>query len=330
MIKRAMRISEHALNRLKLLKSIRRWSPVARTELTERTGLSSGSTTQLTAELLSRGLIVERKDSAKRRGRPRTNLEINTDGSIVIGASIISKGEAGYLQVTFVDLSGMRLHSCEMPLVTGSSLSDMADGIAESLATAITESPFETSKISRVGISLRALVDTTKGEIHYMTTYPTKYPVPFAAPISARVGLPVTIENDVTCMARAEHWFGRADELDTFTLVHVGASIGSAEYMDGLPKSGANGLNSALGHIKSEQGTDARVCYCGAHGCLSAYASIFGILNSVGRLSKSSSPWIGGLEEPLERFLDLADSGDRPALEALDEAGARLGVALEH
>lgn len=323
-----MRISENAVNRLKLLKSIRRWSPVARTDIAERSGIPSSSMTHLTAELLDRGLIVERKEAARGRGRPRKNLEINACGSIVIGSSLIRRGGSGYVQATFIDLMGQQLHSCEIPLATPRSLRAMADAIADALATAIVASPFETGRISRVGISLPAMVDTIKGEIHYMTTYPTIHPVPFADPISARVGLPVTIENDVTCMARAEHWFGRADELDTFTLIHVGSSIGAAEYVDGLPKSGANGLNSELGHIKSEQGKDARACYCGAHGCLSAYASIFGVLNSVGLLDKSSSPWLEGLDEPLDHLLDLADAGDERALSTLDEAGTKLGVAL--
>ena len=74
-----MRITDHALNRLNVLKAIRRWGPVARTELAMKTGLSSGSITQLTAELLGRELIIEAKETAKRNGRPRTFLEINAD-----------------------------------------------------------------------------------------------------------------------------------------------------------------------------------------------------------------------------------------------------------
>ena len=320
-----MRIPDHALNRLSLLKAIRRSGPVARSELTGLTELSSGSITQLTGDLLRRGLIIERKEATKRTGRPRSFLEINAGGAVVVGASLAGVGK---LDVAFIDLMGNRLHATEMRLGVHTSLSTMASALAEKLAETITESPFAAGDISRIGIALPALVDRTKGEVHYMTTFAPDEPVPFAGPISARLGLPVTIENDISCMARAEHWFGRARDLETFTLIHVGFAIGSAQYADGLPRAGANGLNAELGHVKSVVGAAARPCFCGGHGCLTAYASMYGMLEAASELSGTPFPPTGSLSERFEQFIDRADAGDVAVQDALRQAGAYLGLAL--
>ncbi len=320
-----MRITDHALNRLNVLKAIRRWGPVARTELAMKTGLSSGSITQLTAELLGRELIIEAKETAKRNGRPRTFLEINADGALSVAATLSGLGK---LDIYFIDLIGNRLHSIATRIWIEPSLAAMAQAIGGNIASAIESAPLGKRRVSRVGIALPALIDSAQGEIHFMTTFPVGKPVPFAGPIANRLGLPVTIENDMVCMARAEHWFGRARDLETFTLVHVGFAIGSAQYEDGLPKSGSNGLNAELGHVKVITGELARPCVCGGRGCLAAYASMYGILQAADELTGTPFPPTESLDARFEQFMDRAESGDLNAAGALEQAGSFLGVAL--
>ena len=324
-----MRIADQALNRLHLLKAIRRWGPVARTDLSARVDLSAGSITLLTAELLARGLIVEQRETLRRPGRPRQHLQINAAGAVVVGATLAG---TGHLSVAFIDLAGNLLEERKLRLGPQPSLPGMATAIATSLRDAIAASPFAASPILRVGIAIPALIDSERGNVHFMTTFPVGEPVPFAAPISAALGLPVTIENDMASMARAEHWFGRARELASFTLVHVGFTIGMAEYADGLPRSGANGLSTEFGHIKSVLGPNsdvpARACFCGGHGCLATYASMFGILEAAGELRDATFPPTGTLQDRFERFLDRAEAGDAETAAALDQAGNLLGLAL--
>lgn len=320
-----MRTTDYALNRLRVLKAIRRHGPIARTDLPGQTGLSSGSITQLTAEFLRLGLIVERKDTTSRRGRPRTHLEIDSANAVVVGASLSGAGRLG---ASFVDLLGNRLHSVEVRLGPQPSLIAMAMAIAGALHTAILQGSSAQKPVRRVGIAMPALVDSENGNVHFMTTFPPAGPVPFASIIANQLGLPVTIENDVSCMARSEHWFGRAQDLATFTLIHLGFAIGSAEYVDGSPKYGANGLNPEFGHVKSVTGSDRRPCLCGGFGCLATYASIYGILQATGDLHDAPFPPTRSLEQRFEHFLARARAGDASALTALEQAGTHLGTAL--
>lgn len=319
-----MHLTNQALNRLIVLKAIRHAGPVARTQLPQLTGLAGGTITYLTSDLVERGLVIETRDSAMKRGRPRAYLSIAAAGGMVVGISI---GGSGQLSAAFVDLAGNLLHSGEALLKPAATLDAYAEAIANAVAEAIATSPFARSEVSRVGISLPGVVDTHRGIVHYVTTFPS-CPTPFAEPISRALGIPVTIENDMACMARAEHWFGRAQHLQTFTLVDFGLSLGSARYIDGLPMTGANGISPEIGHMKIERGPEARQCYCGGRGCTTTYASIYGILLAGGELEGLAFPPVESLSRLFSRLLDRAEAGDARARASLDLAGDRLGVAI--
>lgn len=319
-----MRINDQTLKKLSVLKAIRRSEPISRTELPGLTGLSGGTITQLTSDLLKRGLIVEKKEGVKRTGRPRTYLEINAAGGVVVGASIEG---VGILTTAFVDLAGNRLFALDVHYGSSATLAELAGRIAEGLLYAIEASPFSHAQISRIGIALPAIIDSLRGIVHFMMTFPTG-PVPFARIIQQRVDLPVTIENDAVCMARAEHWFGRAQHLETFTMVHVGLAIGSAKYNNGIPRYGATGLNPEMGHVKTDAGPDARSCYCGAKGCLTSYSSIFGILSESGRLTDAPFPPVESFDARFETFMDQLEKGDRSVGAYLETAARHLGLAI--
>jgi predicted NBD/HSP70 family sugar kinase len=320
-----MRASDQTLNRLAVLKAIRRHGPVSRSELPGLTGLSGGTITQLTADLVERGLVSERRDAGRRMGRPRVQLEIDASAAVLIGARLGAR--LGYLTMTFVDLLGKELFASDLPLASAATLREFAGTIAAAIEEAIAASPFEREAITRAGLALPAVVDSARGTVHFMTTFPPE-PFPIAGFLSERLGMPVTIENDLSCMARAEHWFGRARELDTFTMISVGYSVDSAEYLDGLPKSGANGLNPEIGHVKLAPAAKGRRCYCGDHGCLNSFSSMYGILEQTDLIEVIPPTHLGDIDAKFEVLLDRAEAGDHSANAVLDEAADYLGIAV--
>ena len=318
-----MRITGQALNRLNVLKAIRRAGSISRTELPARTRLSGGTITHITSDLLRRGLILERREAATRRGRPRTTLEINPEGGIVIGASL----QPGSLTTAFVDLLGNKLFATDVKGGAASTFAELGDGIARCLIEAIELSPFQPSEISRIGIAVPAIVDNLNGVVHRMITF-AEEPFPLADHIERLLPIPVTIENDAVCRARAEHWFGRARELDSFTMIHVGLAIGSGQYAGGVPRSGANGFNPEIGHVKTVMAPDARRCFCGGLGCLSAYSSMFGILRHLDATAEIGFPNLSGLKTRMEEFVVRARAAEPRVMKELEIAGSHLGLAV--
>ena len=283
-----MRIPDHKFNRLAALKAIQQRGPIARSDLPDVIGVSGARITKLIAELLNLGMITERRFAEGKNGRPKVLLEIKGDAGIVIGTNLSG---AGMLNVTFVDLAANVRHRIRSNIGTHSELTNMADAIGDTIARAINDSPFAITEIMRVGVSIPAVIDEVHGTVHYMTMFPVPdSPADFASRIARRLNLPVTIENDNGCLARAEHWFGNAQQLSCFSMVHVGFAIGSANYESGLPSVGTSGINTEIGHVKVDYSDDARQCFCGAKGCLNAYASMYGMLDAAKLLADLPFP----------------------------------------
>lgn len=322
-----MRASSQTLKRLAVLKAIRRHGPISRTELPRLTGLSGGSITQFTADLAKRGLLSERRENSRAMGRPRVQLAIEATAGLVVGAKLSSR--MGYLEVTFVNLSGRELFARAIALQQSHDLAGFGEAIAAAILQAVAMSPFNLDAITRVSIALPAIVDARRGIVHSMTTFP---PVPFglAELLSQRLQAPITIENDLSCMARAEHWLGRAQELATFTFIRVGHSVDLAEYRDGLPKVGQSGLNSEIGHIKMGSASPMRSCFCGGEGCLNTFSSMFGVLSRTELTEEIPPTHLEDVDAKFHMVLDRVERDDENARVLLDEAADYLAVAVSN
>ena len=319
-----MRISDQAYNRHKVLKAVRGHGPVSRTELTGLTGLSGATITEVTADLLQRGLIREERAGDGSRGRPRMQMSIDPGGGLVIGAELLADN---VFNAHFVDLAGQSHFSAAGLLGKVRTLARFAERLAEMLEEAIAASPFDAGQISRIAIALPALVDSETGVVHWMTTF-EEAPYPFAEAIAQRIGLPVTIENGSTSLARAEHWFGSAKSIDHFSLFFIDLWIDAAQYVDGLPRVGGNGFNSEIGHVKTDISADARPCLCGARGCAASYSSIYGILLGSGALAGADMRSLPDFSKMFAALADRALQGDDEARRMFTIAGAHLGLLI--
>ena len=77
-----------AINRFHVMDAIRRFGPISRVEISDRTQLSATTVSAITAALLDDGLIITQqlggiRDAA--RGRPRVMLELNPAAAHVVG-----------------------------------------------------------------------------------------------------------------------------------------------------------------------------------------------------------------------------------------------------
>lgn len=315
-----VRITDQEHNRLQILKLLRVAEPLARTELAARSGLTGGTITAIVGDLVARGLVIEEKMPAK-RGRPRVNLRLNPDAAYVAGVQL----SYGRLIVEIVNLKGESIHSFEAPPRHTGRLADLADEMADAIEQAIAASGVARSAIVRVGIGLPAIVDSVQGLILHFETFDPG-PFAFAAPIAARLGIPVTIDNDLNALAHAEHWFGTSAGLDDFTLIIVELAVGSTRYQNGRLFAGSHGIHPELGHTKIVP--DGRPCFCGGRGCLDAYASIWGIVGQAAELRGQEVPHWSVMHGALVALLAESRSGDEAITEIFRRAGTYLGIAL--
>lgn len=124
--------------------------------------------------------------------------------------------------------------------------------------------------VAAVGVAAPGPSDAAAGVLHQVFDWPWR-DVPVAAALGARLGLPVSIENDVNCCALAEREFGAAVQVADFAWVQVSTGVGGALFLGGRLYRGASGLAGEIGHLELD--VDGPRCACGRRGCLQALIS---------------------------------------------------------
>jgi predicted NBD/HSP70 family sugar kinase len=224
-----------------------------------------------------------------------------------------------------VNLKGELVSSSSGRLKHAPTLDDWAQQIAELIDAAIIAGPLARSEIHRVGVALTALVDSASGVMHWLATYPVR-PTPVAAILEKRLGLPVVVDNNTNVIARAEHWFGAAQH-DDFSIVALGLGVGLARFTDGSLWTGTHGLNPEFGHVKVSF-NGGRACVCGAHGCLTMYAGMYGMVDQVCERRGIELPTLLKIVAAFHEFAADARSGKPDVREVFELAGAMLGTAV--
>src|SRR6202043_121985 len=85
-------------------------------------------------------------------------------------------------------------------------------------------------------------------------------------------GVPTAFQNDANAAAYGEYWVGAGKGTRSMVLFTLGTGIGGGIIIGDVVLEGRHSHGAELGHMKIEM-TNPRLCGCGRHGCLEAYAS---------------------------------------------------------
>ncbi|MEL4358498.1 MULTISPECIES: ROK family transcriptional regulator [unclassified Luteococcus] len=198
----------------RLALAVLRQGPISRAELRGRLGLSAPSLTRLAKPLVARGLLVEGEPVGPvTTGRPSVPLDVDSTRGHFLGVKFVP----GRMFVVLTDLKGTVLES----RVADSDFGDPANAV-EAVATVVDQ---VRRRPDGIGISLGASVRDAGlvCEAGFMG-WPD---VRLAELVRRRTGLPCVVENDVTALALAEHWFGFGRGVRDFLVVTLGAGVGA-------------------------------------------------------------------------------------------------------
>ena len=193
----------------------------------------------------------------------------------------------------------------------------------------IAESNGGFENIRSVGISAPSSNYLT-GCIENAPNIPWKGIIPLAAMLRDRIGLAVALGNNSHITALGEQVYGAAHGMQNFIVVTFGhGGLGSCIYSNGLPYLGTNGSAGELGHTCVED--NGRLCSCGRKGCLEAYATDRGIVQTAKELMAASTQ--PSMMRSLEEMTSIAiaqccEQGDELAKEVYRKAGEYLGIGL--
>ena len=109
--------------------------------------------------------------------------------------------------------------------------------------------------------------------------------VPICQKFSEKLdNLPCFLTNDAKAAALGEKNFGVAKGMKDFIMITLGTGLGTGIIANGEIVYGHDGCAGELGHLTIDYTENARQCLCGKKGCLEAYASAKGMINTTQEL----------------------------------------------
>jgi predicted NBD/HSP70 family sugar kinase len=318
-----------AINRFHVMDAIRRFGPISRVEISERTELSPTTVSAITAALLDDRLIVPRQvvpveQSDAGRGRPRIMLELNPDAAFVVGAKLARD----QITVAVTNFRAELITLRTLPVrVDRQPVPVIADLVEDGVRRCIADAGLAVAQIGGLCVGLPGLIERGSGVCRQSPLFRER-DVRFGAAIEARLAIPTTVDSDANLVTLAEHWFGHGRGLDDFLVVSVEHTLGLGIVHNGELFRGANSLCPDLGDLLVWPSAP------GANGTappqrLSLVASAAAMLAAAGDCSTGFTN-DGGFEDGrgLDRAIALARSGQPCFVALFRRAGEALGYAI--
>ncbi len=296
------------MNRLRVLNYIRRNPGTSRPVISEHTGLSLASITNITAYLLDIGLLEDiGVESVERVGRKSTLLRFCSEAYGFVIASL--SGEVA--NVYYTDLEG-RVTEHLSTDITSFSSDDVINSV-RSMVLALLKT-HGTSSTLAIGINFSGLV---LDGMRFVISSSMKWQAMDIKKIFEKdTGLPVFVENISRLRAVGYSSVSGGESCGNLLFVDLDNGIGAVQLVGGSVSTNVLG---EIGHTTVEK--DGVECFCGNRGCLEAMCSCQRLLSICSERRGKEVASVG-------EFMALYDSGDEAAACSVQECGSYLGIGL--
>lgn len=303
-----------------VLRLLRQYQSLSRSDLARQSGLSDGSVSRIAAELIQRGLICEDGSEASTGGRPPTRLRLQERPA---GVGIeIDRNEARLAVATF---SGKLLEKVivQVPSSPDKALAAIAQAVRRMRAK------YSSSRMEGVGVSVRGIVNSQTGIVE-LGNAPSWVRVAIKSDLEHALRVPVYVDNNVRLAAIAEYNYGTLPEVRhsrCLLYAKVDEGIGIGLVFDGKLYYGPRHAAGEFGQMVIADSNDAE--QLDRPGCLEKLASSTALCERYAALTKTRLlSAAGNSRARVRKICQLAQAGDEGALEALKQTCRYLGIGL--
>jgi predicted NBD/HSP70 family sugar kinase len=219
-------------NRRLVFDLIRQKSEIRRGDLVDLTGLQPQTISNITRDLIDRGLITETSQAASGRGAPQKLLTLAEGAGCSIGFHLDRDRLTGVL----CDLKGREIIRIDNP----SPWMDPVESVALMSSVAVEiAARCQGTPCWGIGVAMPTLQEADFE--HYVGSpgWQNWGKFELADALERASGQPVIIENDATSAAMAELGLPRDVDLTHFVYVFIGHGLGAGIIIDSLPFQGA-------------------------------------------------------------------------------------------
>jgi predicted NBD/HSP70 family sugar kinase len=300
------------INRARILAEIRHAPGVSRRQLARLTKLTEASLSRIVRELIDSHLVRETEPSAKaQRGRPEVGLFLDPVHLYVL-AVCISTYER---KLSLVGITGERLWECDVPFSNRGTAEGLLQHVAARFEEARSSPDLRLKRALGVAFALSDTEAFGAGLMSELHDYSQ----------SAGLNLPLYAANITSALHLAEAHSVAGGPVSNSLLIHAGLDIGATLIIDGILRPHASDLDHA-GRIAVRTRTEGKERQ--TIGVLADVASGKAILDRLGSSAITDTRLaIGGLKSGMPHAIRQANSGDRKAVGAFEEAGEAIAIA---
>jgi predicted NBD/HSP70 family sugar kinase len=316
-------------SRFEVLRGVYAAGSTTRQALAAAGPLSFATVSNVVAELLDAGVLVETAYEASAGGRPRARLGVNAGRGRLAGVAVSET----HVRVEVFDLALQQVSSDQRPLrLAEVGAEELVAAITAGVTTAIAGSPAERSEapgagrdgahesgVLGAGVSLPGYVWSRSGAVPLFDGMGAAGGGALGGRLARELGLPMVTDNPLKAAALAELWFGAGLGARTLVTVTLGTGAGAGVALRGALLRGATDSAGEWGHTTLV--LDGEHCRCGARGCVEAYVGAPAILRRWGRPAADE---LTGMAE----LAAAVRAADPVAQSIVQEIGRYLGAGL--
>jgi predicted NBD/HSP70 family sugar kinase len=214
---------------------------LTRSQISEYTGVSKVTVSQMLTRLEERGLVAIAGEQAGGRGPNAALYSVVPSSAYVAGLYV----ESDLVSAAVADVTGRRVAEVSGNPNGGDDPVELVRGTVE---RACASAGIEVTRLSALVIGSPGVVDPRTGDPRLAVNLPAWHEGALDA-LKSAWHKPVVIENDVNLAAMAERADGAAAGADDFVLVWLGVGLGLATILGGQLHRGTAGAAGEIGYL---------------------------------------------------------------------------------
>jgi len=225
------------LNEQTVLELVRDLAPVSRAEISRRAGISKPTVSLALRSLVDAGLVRESSEAPSGPSYGAVYFEPVPEAALVLGLDL----GARFLRGAICDLSGTIRARQDVEL-EGADAERALDAVAELRDALVAATGLPEDLIDGVVVGVPGVTGAADGTLRLAANVPGLEGRPFEAELEERLGLPITLQNDINLAALGERELGVARGVDDFVFLSVGTGMGAGVVLRGELHTGRHGF----------------------------------------------------------------------------------------
>jgi predicted NBD/HSP70 family sugar kinase len=314
------------LNRSIILRTIRHYGPISRSEIAKKNKISPTTVTAAVKELIRQGLVYEDGVGVSTGGRKPVLVRFSSNSKFIIAVAITNSS----IKIAEMNLEAKVRRQKVFPVynLTGKLVIDY---LLKSIGHFLEEYS-DLTKCIGISIISPGIINIDKGVIYENTKLKLKN-IPLKEMVEKQFKLKTWLENDANAIALAEKRFGVYRKFKNLIYITIGDGVGAGIIVNGSIFRGGRGGAGEVGHTSIDR--NGIPCDCGNTGCLENYVSWPAICSKVlssvaqGKPTMMSELVKGDINRVTPSiFRDALKKNDQLAKEIMKDTAAYLATGM--